>query len=183
MIRCRSRMRHAAMGVNAKEPLLLPPKSYLTRLLILDLHESNLHAGSSHTLAALRRSYWIPSGRRLVYTVVTSDCASCRLKRAKPFASPDMGPLPATRVGDEERPFAATGMDVFGPLVIKDAGETNGQKVWVLLFTCLRIRAIHLEPLLRMKAEDFLLAFRKFVARRGVPQDVVSDNAPPVPRN
>jgi len=178
IVRCKSRMKYAAIGENAKEPILLPPKAYLTRLIILDLHERNMHAGSSHTLAALRRSYWIQGGRRLVFTVVTRGCQSCRVKSRRPFAPPEMPPLPASRVGAKERPFAATGLDIFGPLTVKEGNSANKVKVWVMLCTCLRIRAVHLEVLYDMKSQEFLLAFRKFVARRGVPEYILTDNAP-----
>ena len=42
------------------------------------------------------------------------------------------------------------------------------QKVWVLLFSCLYTRAIHLEILDSMDTSSFKLAFQRFQAIRGV---------------
>jgi len=73
-------------------------------------------------------------------------------------------------------PFQHTGLDYFGPLYIK---KSNGekQKVWVCLFTCFVVRAIHLEIVDDLTAEQFLLALRRFIARRGKPVKITSDNA------
>ena len=38
-------------------------------------------------------------------------------------------------------------------------------------------RAIHLELLLNMSAEEFLLGFRRFISKRGSPVEIISDNA------
>lgn len=68
-----------------------------------------------------------------------------------------------------------TRLDYFGPLYIR---STNGrQKVWVCLFTCMITRAVHLELIQNMSADEFLLAFKRFIAQRGVPTDIISDNA------
>lgn len=49
-------------------------------------------------------------------------------------------------------------------------------KVWCCLFTCLSIRAIHLEVAESLSSESFVRAFRRFVARRGKPSVIISDN-------
>lgn len=50
-------------------------------------------------------------------------------------------------------------------------------KRWVCLFTCVAIRAIHLELLNDMSAEEFLMAFRRFISVRGTQSEIISDNA------
>ncbi len=85
---------------------------------------------------------------------------------------PPMSSLPKSRV-NESPPFTRTGLDYFGPLYIK---TTDGvKKVWVCLFTCMVTRAVHLELLQDMTAEEFLLGFKRFVSQRGTPAEVVSD--------
>ena len=72
-------------------------------------------------------------------------------------------------------PFLRAGLDYLGPLYIK---AIDGQrKVWVCLLTCMVTRAIHLELLQDMSAEEFLLGFRRFISTRGSPNEITSDNA------
>ena len=49
--------------------------------------------------------------------------------------------------------------------------------MWTCLFTCLAVRAIHLEWVQSLSAEHFLNCLRRFVARRGRPELIISDNA------
>ncbi|XP_035233801.1 uncharacterized protein LOC118205619 [Stegodyphus dumicola] len=51
-----------------------------------------------------------------------------------------------------------------------------GSKTWIVLFTCAVYRAIHLELLTSLSTDNFLLAFRRFIARRGRPEIVYTDN-------
>ena len=57
-------------------------------------------------------------------------------------------------------------------LVIK---TTDGvKKVWMCLFTCMVVRAIHLEV---MTSEEFILGVKRFISQRGTPSILISDNA------
>ena len=87
---------------------------------------------------------------------------------------PLMPPLPSERVS-VAAPFTNTGIDYFGPLYIKAKGDK--QTVWVCLYTCLVTRAVHLELMQDMSAYQFLLGFRRFIARHGKPNKVISVNA------
>lgn len=82
--------------------------------------------------------------------------------------------LPSERV-NYSTPFTYTGIDYFGPLFV--ATTSGKEKRWVCLFTCLAVRAIHLEVVENLTAEECLLAVRRFIASRGIPHMVVSDNA------
>ena len=85
-----------------------------------------------------------------------------------------MPPLPTKRVS-QSSPFSHSGVDYFGPLFVKSRYENK--KVWVCLYTCLVTRAVHLELMSDMSTEQFLLGFRRFVARHGTPKEIISDNA------
>ncbi len=76
----------------------------------------------------------------------------------------------------EDKPFSFTGLDYLGPLFITTADKQQA-KVWVCLFTCGVTRAVHLELVSDMTAQEFLMTFQRFVSCRGLPKLVVSDNA------
>ena len=87
---------------------------------------------------------------------------------------PLMPPIPTERVSASAL-FTYVGVDYFGPLFMKVNRQT--QKVWVCLYTCLATRAIHLEQMNDMTTHQFLLGFRRFIARHGKPNKIISDNA------
>ncbi len=55
---------------------------------------------------------------------------------------------------------------------------SNKEKAWICLFTCFVTRVIHLELVLDLSAFQFLNCLRRFIARRGKPSKIISDNAP-----
>lgn len=62
------------------------------------------------------------------------------------------------------------GLDYLGPSGIKSG------KVWVCLFTCSVTRAVHLETVEDCSAEAFLNTLKRFIATRGTPKRIISDN-------
>ena len=74
------------------------------------------------------------------------------------------------------RPFKHVGIDYTGHLFIKTE-ENQNKKMFILLFTCLNIRAIHLELLPDMSHKNFLMAFLRFSNFYGIPDYIYSDNA------
>lgn len=79
------------------------------------------------------------------------------------------GLLPESRIRDAIA-FEVTGIDYAGPLFLKD------QKAYIYLFTCAVYRAVHLELVTSLSTEGFLEALRRFIARRGRPSVIYSDN-------
>ncbi|MCH2241292.1 MAG: hypothetical protein MK041_05035 [Aquabacterium sp.] len=84
-----------------------------------------------------------------------------------------MAPLPKDRV-QKTPPFAVTGIDHAGPLYCAD---DPGKKFYILLFTCAVVRAVHLELVESQSQKETDLALRRFIARRGRPITIWSDNA------
>jgi len=74
-----------------------------------------------------------------------------------------------------ERPYFHTGIDYTGHMFVK-YGDTV-TKMYMLVFTCLCIRSIHIELLPSMSCKDFLLAFTRFTNIYSVPSSIYSDNA------
>jgi hypothetical protein len=104
---------------------------------------------------------------------VLKDCLSCKLRNKAPETQ-IMAPLPDFRLNTGGYAFETVGVDYFGPFNMKRG--RGREKRWCCLFACLTIRAVHLEVAFSMDSDSFLCAFFRFVARRGVPRDVYSDN-------
>ncbi|GFY73731.1 integrase catalytic domain-containing protein [Trichonephila inaurata madagascariensis] len=83
-------------------------------------------------------------------------------------------PLPSDRINHTPA-FSACGLDFAGPLYVNNFREL--QKSYIVLFTCGVTRALHLELASDMTTISFLLAFRRFLARRGSCKVIYSDNA------
>ena len=179
ILRCKGRYDNVDVAESVKYPKLLPKDQHFTKLVIEDYHSKSLHSGVSQTLSHIRKEYWIPSGHSQVKRTL-NQCRICRRTEGNPFKMPRMPPWPKERV-NEALPFEFTGLDYFGPLYVKvhshDQGTPVTRKVWVCLFTCLVVRAVHLEVVEDMSADQFLLGLRRFVARRGAPRQIISDNA------
>ena len=72
-------------------------------------------------------------------------------------------------------PFTYTGVDCFGPFQVC-RGRTKVKRHGVI-FTCLTLRAVHIEAASSLDTESFISALRRFIARRGQPEEIRSDNS------
>ena len=72
------------------------------------------------------------------------------------------------------KPFAHVGIDCFGPFYIKQS--RSEVKRYGCIFTCMNYRAVHIEKLNSLETDSFINGFRRFMARRGTPVKVWSDN-------
>ena len=70
--------------------------------------------------------------------------------------------------------FTYCGVDMFGPHLIKE--RRSQLKRYGALFTCFSWCAIHMEVTNVLDAIFFILALRKFMARRGAVRSIWSDN-------
>ncbi|KAF2888647.1 hypothetical protein ILUMI_17526, partial [Ignelater luminosus] len=168
VIRLKSRVSNRDDTNNYRFPIVLPAKHPVSESLIMDSHRSHCHVGTRGLLCLLREEYWILGGRRTIRFVLRK-CVICRRFDAKPFVV-EPPPLPVDRVRDAVA-FEITGVDFAGPLYLK-----SGEKAWVCLFTCAVYRAVHLELTLSLTVSGFLQVLRRFVARRGRPKILYSDN-------
>ena len=101
-------------------------------------------------------------------------CLICKRHDGGHYKVPFMPPYQEKRV-TASKPFTYTGLDYLGPLYIKEASNS---KMWFCLFTCLSVRATHLEVVADMSAEQFMMCLRRFIARKGKPNEIICDNAP-----
>ena len=151
-----------------KSPIILPRKHPVSELLVRHYHESVVHQGRQFTEGALRSAgFWIIGAKRLVSSVI-HKCVICKKLRGK-FSCQKMSDLPFERVV-QASPFSYVGVDVFGPWQIVSRRTRGGQalsKRWAVLFTCLTIRAVHIEVLEDLSSSAFTNALRRFVSIRG----------------
>ncbi len=97
----------------------------------------------------------------------------CQKWRAQPKI-PMMADLPPARLRLYKPPFYSTGMDCFGPFTVKIGRRT--EKRWGIVFKCMTTRCLHLDLLESLDTDAFLMSLRRFIARRGKPFEVFSDN-------
>ncbi|XP_049290621.1 uncharacterized protein LOC125767774 isoform X1 [Anopheles funestus] len=88
-----------------------------------------------------------------------------------------MGDLPTCRVTAAPT-FQRVGLDFAGPIMLKSGiRRVTATKGYVCLFVCMVTKAIHLEAVENLSTGAFLAALRRFVSRRGIPEEIYSDNA------
>ena len=172
LIRVGGRLRHTTdIDAEALHPIILDPKHRITQLLIQHYDDQLHHSGSERVFAELRRKYWILRGREAVRRH-QHHCTECRKWRGKPQI-PRMADLPPARLRLYKPAFYSTGVDCFGPYTIKIGRRT--EKRWGIIFKCMTTRAVHLDLLSSIDTDSFLMALRRFVARRGKPFELLSD--------
>ncbi|XP_044019550.1 uncharacterized protein LOC122859932 [Aphidius gifuensis] len=175
LLRVGGRLQNASIPYNQKYPIILPKNHHVTSLIIKHEHKVHLHTGTQATLYAVRQQYWPIDGRNQVSKIIRT-CTTCL--RAQPRTIDYlMGNLPKARV-NEAIPFTIVGVDFCGPFLVKEKKERNRIKVkiYVAVFVCLVIKAVHLEMVSDLTTDCFIAALKRFVARRGYPTDIYSDN-------
>lgn len=160
------------VGDSVKRPIVLDGKHRIVHLLILHYHQQAAHANCEMILNEMRQKYYIFRLRSVIKSVA-HQCQFCKIRKASPM-SPPTGDLPLSRLAHHLRPFSFTGIDYFGPVIVS-VGRRS-EKRYVALFTCLTTRALHLEVVHSLSADSAVMALRRFVARRGTPSEMWSDN-------
>lgn len=174
LIRVGGRLKHSGLSDSAKHPLLLPKNCHLAVLICDYFHKISLHSGPRTTQGLIQRQYWILSVRNLVRKRVHA-CLTCHKFRA-PVIQPLMADLPQARV-TVSRPFGSTGVDFAGPFPTKETNRRNARisKSYLCLFVCFSTKAVHLEAVSSLSTPAFIATFERFIARRGLPNDIHSD--------
>ena len=103
---------------------------------------------------------------------VISKYVFCRRNYSRPNEQ-KMADPPKNRISPAP-PFTYTGVDYFGPFIIKEGRKEV--KRYGALFTCLVSRAVHIEVASSLESNSFILALRRFIARRGPVREMRSDN-------
>ena len=131
---------------------------------------SFISAFSICTTVPLRQHYWISACRGLIGKIL-HNCLRCKRDSISPEPR-FMGDFPKERLSIDKTPYFAPyfGPD-FGPYYLKRSKMTRTtkgvKKCFVVLFTCLTTRAIHIGLAEDLSTDGFLLALRRFISRCG----------------
>ena len=166
------RLRNASLPSETKNQIILPKEDHVTKMIIYDYRNICGHSGREHVLALIRLKFWILQGSSTVKGVF-SKFVSCRRQQA-PLCQQKMADLPESRVLNDKPPFTAVGVDYFGPFHVKRGRSLV--KRYSVIFTCLAIRAVLFVVAQSLDTDSFLLALRRFIARRGQVREIYSDN-------
>ena len=167
---CGTRQRKTREG-EMKRMLILPKDHHVSDLVVKH-HEEAGHSGREHTVNDVRQAYWIIGIRTLVQRLI-GKCQRCRRLFSIPMKQ-RMAGLPKERLATDEPPFSTVGLDCFGPFVTK-VGRRQCKR-YGCIFTCLMMRAVHLEVLDSMDTSSFINEMQRFICHRGQPKTIVSDN-------
>ena len=168
-------MNHAHVTICIKHPIILSRHHSLTKCLVQQVHMDSGHAGIGAMLAILADNYYV-SGLKSLLRLISHSCMICQRSYAKTFEQL-MGQLPPERL-QPASPFIHVGIDYAGPLLVKRGNPRKPTlvKTYVCLFLCFSTKATHLELVSDLTTDAFLAALTQFVARRGVPETILSDN-------
>ncbi|XP_037811070.1 uncharacterized protein LOC119603189 [Lucilia sericata] len=175
LIRVGGRLQHSILDFDARHPVILPKQHPFTKSLVMYYHQKLLHAGPQCLLASIRQQYWPLGGRKLISSII-SKCLRCYKLKPK-LSQHVMGCLPPDRVRPNNA-FHTTGVDYCGPFYYKSEVRNRPPvKCYISIFICFSTKASHLEVVQDLSTSSFLSALRRFVAIRGKPKVIWSDNA------
>ena len=137
-------------------------------------HLQTLHGGVGLTMEKIREKCWIPHLRRLTKRVI-NECVECKRFQVTAIANPPTGNLSKERT-EGSVPFESIGVDCAGPIKCFSKNKSE-MKAYILLFACSSTRAVYLNLLPPDQTTEHLLrSLKRFVARRGRPEKIFSDN-------
>ena len=124
-------------------------------------------------MTKVRETHWVPRLRRLTKKVIKS-CWGCKRLQAQAYQTLPPGDLPLTRT-QGVTPYQTIGIDFAGPIKYRLTPKTEG-KAYLVLYACSLTRGVYLDLLPSLETDKFLTSLKGFIARRGRPQVIYSDN-------
>ena len=125
------------------------------------------------TVAETRRQNWVTQAMKKASACI-EKCVTCFRYNSGP-AQQLMVDLPSERIEAPERAFSCVGLFSTGPLPNKNGTECV--KGYVAVFICFASKTVHLKGVSSLTSDAMMAALRRFIARRGIASQVVSDNA------
>ena len=176
LFRSMKRIMNADLPYDTRAPTILSRKHRLTELIVWNCHKAVKHMGVRQTLTELRSNFWITKGRSYVKNLMR-NCFKCKKYNARPYSYPDSPNLPSVRLRSDI-PFSGVGIDYLGPLYCMNIYNRVNEmfKCYVVLYTCASTRGVVLDLIHNETAKTFINSLTRFIARRGCPAVVLSDN-------
>ena len=166
LLRIHGRLTNFQQLEEAANPIARPSKCKIVRLYAQHMHELFGHQGYGVLIVNLRAiGIYIQRGKQ-IFKSIAAECVKCRIARRE-LLQQQMGQLPGFRFKTNCPPFTSVALDYFGPVKIK---KTRNVVIdgCVLLISCNTTRVIHLELTETQSTDDFLMAWRRFVTKRGI---------------
>ena len=176
LLRIGGRLTNSELSMSQKHPVILDGKSELMEKYFIHLHKSLCHCGPTLLLCHAGRKLHVVGARRLCRKLC-AKCVRCRRYRPR-MEQQKMGELPAYRVSSKQVAFDHTGIDCAGPFITK-AGRVRNPvlgKAHICVFVCMATKAVHMEVVSEESTAAFQAALDRFIARRGCPSHIYSDN-------
>ncbi|XP_053686390.1 uncharacterized protein LOC128735933 [Sabethes cyaneus] len=174
LLRVGGRLRHSSLPFTAKHQWILPRSNRIVEMIVVCYHRENMHIGPTALLASIRRQFWIIQSRSMIRKV-TRSCVHC-FKFSPVVSEQLMGDLPPSRC-KRAPTFQKVGVDFAGPFLLRQTGRKAAPvKGYISIFVCLVTKGIHLEPVENLSTDAFIAALQRFVSRRGIPEQILSDN-------
>ena len=161
ILRVSGRISEAPSTFDSKHQMILPQNNHVTTLIIRYYHQQLGHCGQEMLLSQLREEFWIIKGRARIKQVI-GKCIACTKQYALQMTQ-EMAKLPKERLKPFEPPFTNTGIDFFGPLMIKH-GRGSAKRCGCI-FVCMASRAIHLELAQTLDTNDFIREANNIISR------------------
>ncbi|KAM7281667.1 uncharacterized protein ISCGN_006482 [Ixodes scapularis] len=176
LLRVGGRLNSAQLSQEERRPLIIPGKHHVALLLVRYYHEQIKHQGRHLTEGAVRSAgFWIIGAKRCIASYIHGCVMCCRLRGRQ--LDQKMADLPVDRLSTEPA-FTHVGVDVFGLWNVSARRTRGGEassKRWAVLFTCMSIRAVHVEVIESMDASSLINALRRFFAISGPAKQLRSD--------
>lgn len=175
LLRVSGRLENASqLNYDQKHPIILPYSHLISRLIVHHAHLTTLHGTEQQTFMLVSQRYHIIRCRSLI-RLITNRCVKCFRYRCA-TQQQLMGQLPKLRA-TPNRPFLNCGVDFAGPFEIKRfRGRCQTHyKSYFALFVCFSTKAVHIEVVIDLSTPAFIAAYRRFISRRGLAQNIYSD--------
>ena len=124
-------------------------------------------------LSELQNKYWVVRANPTVRKIL-ANCTHCDKRFSRPLGQKTAN-FPEQILNSTKPPFSYVDVNYFGPFFTR-RGRAK-VKMYGVIFTCLTIRAVHIEVASNLDTSPFIQALRRFLTRRGPVIQIKSDNA------